>query len=84
MSGTNKNTGSQPRGARPDAVDGSWVYLIKNVRIMRATYQVRLLAYMAAQSGRNLWIDLPADCVIHESLAQFIQRNPGLIHVRQG
>ena len=62
-------TGHQvPRGARPDAETYDKLYLIKNVSELRATYQVRLLAYRAQQEGKKLVIRLPKGAKQHSSL----------------
>lgn len=61
------------RGARPDAEAADTVYLIKNVSELRLTYQIRLLAFMAETSGRELVIQLPKDAQVHASLEDFIR-----------
>lgn len=47
------------RGSRPDAEDGSALYLLKKVPILHATYQVRLLAFRAQQHRKQLVIRVP-------------------------
>jgi hypothetical protein len=56
------------RGAMPDAEKFNRMYLIKNVPTLRATYQIRLLAFMAVESKKQLILRVPATCVFHESL----------------
>ena len=56
------------RGAVPDAEKFNRMYLIKNVSTLRATYQIRLLAFMAVESKKQLILRVPTTCVFHESL----------------
>jgi len=58
------------RGAFPDAQSHDKIYLFKNVSTLRATYQVRLLAYLAAEAGKKLIIDVPPHFKPHPSLSQ--------------
>lgn len=52
------------RGTRADAERQDAFFLLKNVSFLRLTYQIRLLASRALQSGRKLVIRVPssADC----------------------
>ncbi len=52
----------RPRGTLPDAVKNGDVYLIKMVSNLRATYQVRLCAFMASNAGRKLYLLVPGSC----------------------
>lgn len=63
-----------PRSTLPDAVDGDELILIKAASTLRATYQIRLLTYMAAKGGKVLVIDVPPTCVIHEDLQSLARR----------
>lgn len=47
------------RGSRPDAVSGTTSYLFKSVSVLRLTYQVRLLTFLAAERGGRLIIRMP-------------------------
>jgi hypothetical protein len=62
-----------PRGARPDATDSNRFFLIKNVSRLAATYQIRLLAYRAAESGKKLIIRVPKVCQVQPSLKRLIK-----------
>lgn len=63
------------RGSRPDAVkDGRW-YMIKNVPLMRLTYQVKLLTFLAAKDSARLVIILPADAALSADLRSFANQN---------
>ena len=64
------------RGSRPDAIKGDKCYLIKNVPHMRLTYQVRLLADMAAERGMTLIIRLPAHASMSRDLRAFVKEQP--------
>jgi hypothetical protein len=73
-------TGSgRPRGARADAETPTEIILVKNVRSLRATYQVKLLAYLAKERGKSLVLLLPRGFAPHESLVNLTERFPGLI-----
>jgi hypothetical protein len=62
-----------PRGARPDAETSNRIYLIKNVMMLRATYQVRLLAFKAMSSQKQLILKVPPSCRFHPSLKGLIK-----------
>ena len=62
-----------PRGSRPDAEVPDRVFLIKNVSTLRATYQVRLLAFKAIQSYKKLVIKVPRTCQFHPSLKNLMK-----------
>lgn len=75
-----KNTRHQtPRGARSDAEQGNRIYLLKNVSLLYATYQVKLLAYRALKEGKQLVIKVPKHGERGESLKLFMKENPNLI-----
>jgi len=50
------------RAVRPDAENADAIFLVKNVTFLRATYQIRLLAYLAAERGKQLVLKVPAGC----------------------
>jgi hypothetical protein len=60
-----------PRGARADAETQDRLFLLKNVSCLRLTYQIRLLAFRATETGRRLIIQVPKQCQIHSSLRDF-------------
>jgi hypothetical protein len=62
------------RGSRPDADIFDKFYLIKTASELRATYQIRLLIYMAVEQGKKLIIKLRKDCKIHESLRELVKQ----------
>ena len=68
------------RGARPDAETDRRIYLIKNVPRLRATYQIRLLAIKALDSGKVLVLRVPPACEFDRSLRDLMGSAPHLIH----
>jgi hypothetical protein len=72
-----------PRVRRADAETDRALYLFKNVSVMHATYQVRLLAYFAAISGRKLIIQVPRYCRKGDTLAQLMKQQPQLIQLEK-
>ena len=68
-----------PRGSRPDAEKFGKLYLVKNVSQLRATYQIRLLAFRALSEGLRLVIRVPRACVYHASLLDLIEKSGNVI-----
>jgi hypothetical protein len=68
-----------PRGSRPDAISSGRWYLIKNVPLMRLTYQVRLLAFMAEQNSARLVLILPSAARVSKDLKAFVRQHPVMI-----
>ena len=64
-----------PRGTRPDAETADKIYLFKNVSTLRATYQIKLLAFKAIDSGKKLILKVPKSCHFHDSLKDLIKEN---------
>jgi hypothetical protein len=62
-----------PRGSRPDAETIDKIYLIKNVTMLRATYQIRLLVFKAIKSHKKLMLKVPPSCLFHASLKGLIK-----------
>ncbi|WP_408891318.1 hypothetical protein ACJ2CR_16940 [Myxococcus faecalis] len=62
-----------PRGTRPDAETNDKLYLIKSVSILRATYQIRLLAFRAVEIRKRLVLVVPKHCKFHSSLKTLIR-----------
>lgn len=61
-----------PRGTRPDAETSNAIYVIKNVSTLRATYQIRLLAFKSGQLRKKLVLKVPHKCVFHSALEELI------------
>lgn len=64
-----------PRAASADAEKFNRIYLIKNVRYLRATYQIRLLAFRAISEGKQLVLKVPKICQFDVSLMDLIAAN---------
>lgn len=62
-----------PRGSRPDAEAIDKIYLIKNVSVLRATYQIRLIVFKALDSQKKLILKVPRSCRFHISLKDLIK-----------
>jgi hypothetical protein len=72
-----------PRGSRPDAeVDGK-LYLLKKVPVLHATYQVRLLAFRAAQERKQLVIRGPLALKAGPSLRNLMVELRGVIRLER-
>jgi hypothetical protein len=61
-----------PRGTRPDSETLDKIYLIKNVSTLRATYQIKLLAFKAVKSHKKLMLKVPKHCRFQDSLQEMI------------
>ncbi len=61
-----------PRGAFCDTESDNRIYLLKNVSLLRLTYQIRLLTFRATDTKKNLVIRVPKRCIIHPSLKDFV------------
>jgi hypothetical protein len=68
-----------PRGTRADAEKFNRLYLIKNVKILRATYQIRLLAFRAVTEGLRLVLKVPSTCEFDHSLSELIKKTGNTI-----
>lgn len=71
------------RGTKPDAEIGDKLYLIKRVSILHATYQIRLLTYLAATQNKKLIIKVPIDYKKGNSFKQFLAENKNVIKVEK-
>lgn len=71
------------RGARADAETRDRLFLIKRSSQLRATYQIRLLAYVARERGKKLVIEVPKKCVIHGCLRDLIAECPRFIKIER-
>lgn len=72
-----KYTRSQvPRSARPDAEEFNRMYLVKNVSKLKATYQIRLLAFKAVDGGTKLVLRVPHSCEFDPELEKLIEKFP--------
>lgn len=62
------------RSAMPDAEAFNRMYLIKNVSRLRATYQIRLLAFRAVEKGMQLILRVPEACIFDDSLNELMRK----------
>ncbi|MBB6249426.1 hypothetical protein HDE80_004512 [Rhodanobacter sp. A1T4] len=62
------------RSAMPDAEAFNRMYLVKNVSRLRATYQIRLLAFKAVDKGIQLVLRVPETCVFDDSLIDLMKK----------
>uniref|UniRef100_UPI001F3F9385 hypothetical protein n=1 Tax=Frateuria defendens TaxID=2219559 RepID=UPI001F3F9385 len=62
------------RSAMPDAEVFNRMYLIKNVSKLRATYQIKLLAFRAVEKKMQLVLRVPGACVFDQSLNNLIKK----------
>jgi len=62
------------RSAKPDGERFNVMYLIKNVQKLRATYQIKLLAFRAVDKKMKLVLRVPASCEFDSSLQDLIER----------
>ena len=69
------------RGTRADEETYDRVLLIKRVSELRATYQIRLLTYMAFQKGKKLVIEVPIGCRIHRTLRHLMKEYSATIKI---
>ncbi len=72
-----------PRGARPDAEAHDAIYLIKNVRFLRATYQVKILLYRAEQEQRKLILRVPNECKFSDPLRELISCKNSVLQIQR-
>jgi hypothetical protein len=72
-------TQTRLRSTRADAAQLDRLYLIKNVKTLRATYQIRLLAYRAVKEGLKLVLKVPQVCEFDRSLLDLISKTGNVI-----
>ena len=72
-----------PRGSRPDGVRGAEAFLIKNVSLLRLTYQIRLLTFLAAERGSRLVIVVPKAGRLSPDLREFVRANAA-VRIQRG
>jgi hypothetical protein len=68
-----------PRSTMADAKKFNRLYVIKNVTTLRATYQIRLLAYRATTEGLKLVIKVPPVCEFQPSLLDLMKKTGNAI-----
>jgi hypothetical protein len=77
-------TGHQvARGSRPDAVSGNTWYLIKAASVVRLTYQIRLLTFLATERGARLVVRIPRTSRASADLRAFVKENSRVLRVEK-
>jgi hypothetical protein len=71
------------RGVLPDAETSDKIILLKRCSELRATYQIKLLAYLAYQKQKKLVIELPKNAKIHNSLKELSKQHLKLIKIER-
>lgn len=72
-----------PRGTRADSETFDKIVPVKNVSTIRATYQVRLLAFKAVETGKKLVIVVPQRCQVDRTLRELARRLPKAVSVER-
>ena len=72
-----------PRGVRADSETFDKIILVKNVSTIRATYQVRLLAFKAVETGKKLVIIVPKYCQVDRTLRELAKGLPKTVLVQK-
>jgi len=72
-----------PRGARADAETFDKIIVVKNVSTIRATYQIRLLAFKAVETGKKLIVTVPKHCQVDRTLREFMKELPKTVRVEK-
>ncbi len=67
------------RGTRADAEGFDKIHLIKKVSVLRATYQIKLLAFKACQSRKKLILRVPTNYRFDPSLRELMKTVPETI-----
>lgn len=77
-------TGHQTaRAARPDEISAGVWALIKNVSLLRLTYQIRLITLLAEQRGASLVIRVPPHCRLSSALAAFLEEHKDRVRIEK-
>jgi len=71
------------RGTRPDAVKDTRLFLVKATSVLHATYQIRLLAFMAHEQGKQLVLQVLPNTELGPSLKKLRREHPKLIIVER-
>jgi hypothetical protein len=71
------------RGSRPDAVSGSKLYLIKNVSVLRLTYQIRLLTSLVTERRGTLVIRVPKSARLSRDLRVFVKESARIVKIER-
>lgn len=72
-----------PRRARADAETTGKIVLIKMVSLLRATYQIRLLAFRAYQEHLQFELYIPKRCRFDVTLNELMRKLPNVIQIKR-
>ncbi len=72
------------RGSRPDGETSEKMLLIKSASALHATYQIRLLTYLATKKGKKLIIEVRKGCKVHASLDELVRQHPKTLKIVRG
>ncbi len=73
----------RPRGALADARDEQHLYLMKFPSVLRATYQIRLLTFMAMKQKKKLVVTISTHTKISDDLARLEAKAAGALIFRR-
>jgi hypothetical protein len=74
-----ETTHQVPRSTMADAEKFNRLYLIKNVKKLRATYQIRMLTYRAVNEGLTLVLKVPFSCEFQPSLLRLVKKTGSVV-----
>lgn len=72
-----------PRGTRPDAERPGEFLVVKNVGVLGATYQMRLLIFLASQRGYHVVLRVPHHFTPAPSLSALLEQHPGVVRIEK-
>lgn len=73
----------RPDFALPDAETATELILVKNTGALRATRQIRLLAFRARTEGRTLVLFVPRRCRFDDALLALAAERPTAVERRE-
>jgi hypothetical protein len=72
-----------PRSTRPDALTDDAAHLVKSCDLLRLTYQIRLLTFMAHQRGIRLRIHVGPSTMLSGTLDAFVREHGAVVSVER-
>lgn len=72
-----------PRGSKPSWVDESSFGLIKACSELRATYQIRLLLFMAMRDQKQLVLQVPKKCKLRKDLKALKKQHSKILKINR-
>jgi hypothetical protein len=71
------------RGTRADAERNNTIYLLKNVSMLRLTYQIRLQTFNAYRTAKILIVRVPKQCKLDSELLGFQKEHTQFIRIER-